>query len=93
MTNSKTKSAQPRPVHTVRYGSIKAAVWRNIVDSGNSSRAMYNVSVSRSYKDGDEWKDSSSFGYDDLLLLAKAVKECHSFIHLHLQKPTATSLE
>ena len=70
-----------RPVHTIRYGSIQAAVWRNIVDNGNASRPMYGVTFSRSYKDGDgNWKDSGSFGADDLLLLAKAADEAHSWI-------------
>lgn len=70
-----------RPVHTVRYGSIKGAVWKNMVDAGNNSRAMYNVTFSRSYRDNEEWKDSTSFGVDDLLTLGKVANECHSFIH------------
>ena len=49
-------SEATRPVHTARYGSIKGAVWKNMVDSGNASRAMYNVTFSRSYRDGDDWK-------------------------------------
>lgn len=70
-----------RPVHNVRYGAIKAAVWRNVVDNGNASRPMYNVTFSRSYKDGeDNWRDSQSFGYDDLLVVAKAANDCHSWI-------------
>jgi hypothetical protein len=48
---------------------------------GNNSRPMYNVTVSRSYKDGDTWKDSASFGPDDLLVLAKAANDAHSYIH------------
>jgi len=28
------------------------------------------VTVSRSYKEGDSWKSSDSFGRDDLLVLA-----------------------
>jgi hypothetical protein len=70
-----------RPVHVVRFGTVKAAVWRNMVDMGNASRPMYNVTVSRSYKDGEEWKDSSSFGPEDLLPLAKALDEAHTFIY------------
>ena len=83
MTNSKdnNRSELNRPVYSVRYGLIKAAVWRNIVDNGNASRPMYNVTVNRAYRDGEEWKDSSSFGYDDLLVLSKALDDCHSFIH------------
>jgi len=85
MTNNNGNRSEPnRPVHTVRYGAIRAAVWRNVVDNGNASRPMYNVTVSRSYRDGDDWKDSSSFGYDDLLVLSKALDDCHSFIHEQL---------
>jgi hypothetical protein len=85
MTNSNNKRSEAsRPVHTVRYGAIKAAVWRNILDNGNASRPMYNLTVSRAYRDGDEWKDSSSFGYEDLLVLSKALNDCHSFIHEQL---------
>ena len=70
-----------RPVHTIRYGAIQAAVWRNIVDNSNASRPMYGVTFSRSYKDDDNnWKDSASFGLDDLLLVAKIADEAHSWI-------------
>jgi len=42
---------------------------------------MYNVTFSRSYKDGNNnWKDSASFGPDDLLLLAKVADEAHTWI-------------
>jgi len=64
-------------VHTVRFGAVKATIWLNETRTG----AMYNVTLARTYKDGEQWKDSSSFGYDDLLLVAKALNECHSWIH------------
>lgn len=70
-----------KPVQTVRYGNIKAAIWRNMVDQGNESRPMYNVTFARSYKDGDEWKDASSFGLDDLLTVSKIADDCHTWIH------------
>lgn len=78
---SKADKAANRPVHTIRYGALRAAIWRNVVDNGNASRPMYGVTFSRSYKDGDgNWKDSISFGVDDLLLVAKAADEAHSWI-------------
>ncbi|MGD1277480.1 MAG: hypothetical protein ABR964_09670 [Tepidisphaeraceae bacterium] len=82
-TQERQQTAKPanRPVHTVRYGAIRAAIWRNLVDSGNASRPMYSVTFSRSYKDGqNNWKDSTSFGVDDLLLVAKAADEAHTWI-------------
>jgi hypothetical protein len=41
--------------------------------------------VSRSYKDGDEWKSSSSFGRDELLTLAKVADLANSWIHSQSQ--------
>ena len=78
---SKTEKTANPPVQTIRYGSVRAAIWRNIVDNGNASRPLYCVTFSRSYRDGENnWKESSSFGADDLLLLAKAADEAHTWI-------------
>ena len=68
--------AKARPVHEVRLGRIKAAIWENDTQNG----ARHNVTVSRIYKDGDTWKDSSSFGRDDLPLVAKVADQAHSWI-------------
>lgn len=67
-----------KPIHEVRLGSIKAAVWRNETETG----VRHNVTVSRIYKDKetDSWKSTESFGRDDLLLLAKVADQAHSWI-------------
>ena len=74
-----TKSKAARPVHEVRMGRIKAAIWEN--DTQNGLR--HNVTISRIYKDGEQWKDSNSFGRDDLPLVAKVVDQAHSWIFEH----------
>lgn len=74
--NQSTKSPA-RPVNEVRMGRIRAAIWEN--DTQNGTR--YNVTVSRLYKDGDKWKDSQSFGRDDLPIVAKVLDLCHSWIY------------
>ena len=71
MQNAKTK-----PINEVRLGHLKAAVWKNDTESG----VRYNVTFSRLYKDGDQWKSTESFGRDDLLLLAKVADQAHSWI-------------
>jgi len=68
--------SNPSPVHEVRFGSIKAAIWENETSAG----VRHNVTVSRIYKDGDDWRQTESFGRDDLLVLAKVVNEAHSWI-------------
>jgi hypothetical protein len=82
MQNIKTK-----PIHEVRLGSIKAAVWRNDTDSG----VRYNATFSRLYKDGDQWKSTESFGRDDLLLLAKVADHTHSWILSQSQEVDSTT--
>ena len=65
-----------RPVHEVRMGRIKAAVWEDNTQNG----PRHNVTFSRLYKDGDQWKDSQSYGRDDLPLLAKVADQAHTWI-------------
>jgi hypothetical protein len=75
MANSKKK-----PVHEVRLGRVRAAVWENDTKSGS----MHNVTLTRLYKDDDDkWADSTSFGRDDLPLLAKVADQAHSWIFEH----------
>jgi len=65
-----------RPVHDLRLGRIKAAIWANGTENGT----RYNVTFSRIYKDGSQWKDSTSFGRDDLPLIAKVADLAHTWI-------------
>ena len=71
-----TQQAKARPVHEVRLGRIRAAIWENETQIGT----RHNVTVSRLFKDGDDWRDTTSFGRDDLLLVAKAADLAHSWI-------------
>ena len=75
-TPAGSTSTTNKPSHVVRYGAVKAVVWQNQTSNG----PMYNVTVARTYRDGEEWKESSSFGADELLTLAKALNEAHTWI-------------
>ena len=63
--------ANPKPISEVRIGRVKAAIWPN----GTDGRTRHNVTFSRLYKDGDEWKSTQSFSRNDLLLLAKVADQ------------------
>jgi len=71
-----------KPVQEVRLGAVKAAIWKNDTENG----VRYNTTFSRLYKDGDEWKNTDSFGRDDLLTLAKVADQAHSWIHAQSQE-------
>ena len=75
-----------RPVQEIRMGRVRAAIWENETQNGT----RHNVTLSRLYKDGDEWKDSTSFGRDDLPLVAKVADSAHSWIYEHGRKAAAS---
>jgi len=84
---SNAKESKKRPVHEIRLGRIRAAIWQNEIEIGT----RHNVTVSRLYKDGDDWKDSASFGRDDLPLVAKVCDLAHSWIfELGSEKPSGS---
>ncbi len=69
--------SKSRPVHEIRFGSVKAVIWKNQTANGH----MFNVTAARIYKDNGDWKESSGFGTDDLLVLAKALHDAFAWIH------------
>lgn len=80
-------SVPNRPIQEFRHRNIKAAIWRNQTARG----AMYDVLITRSYRDGDAWRDSHSFRYDDLMIVAKLLADAHSAITTLRAKDHAAS--
>lgn len=68
-------TTKQKPAHTLRLGCVKAAIWANQTENGT----RYNVTISRLYKTEKEWKESSSFGRDDLPLVCKVLDQCHTW--------------
>ncbi|MEE9311879.1 MAG: hypothetical protein V3V10_05635 [Planctomycetota bacterium] len=81
-----------KPVHRIRLSTISAAVFKNTSGEG---KVFFNVQFDRSYKDGEEWKHTKSFGRDDLLDLAKVCDLTHSWIHQQQQanRPNSPSVD
>jgi len=77
-TNMKNK---PQPIHEIRLGAVKAAIWEN----QHAGKTWLNVTFSRLYKDGDDWKSTDSFGRDDLPLLMKVADQVHTWSFTHKQ--------
>lgn len=69
------------PIHSIRFGLIKACIWQNHTRSGE----RHSVSIVRLYKNGDTWVESTRFGRDDLPLVAKVSDLAHSWIYQQAQ--------
>src|SRR4051794_23023627 len=88
------QQAKDRPVKVVRIGRVRGNIWANRTHDGHT---VYNVTLDRLWKEDDqldgggqvvkegEWRQSPSFGRDDLLLVAKVADLCHTWIYRQLQ--------
>ncbi len=65
------------PVDSFRYGAVSAAIWRNETDKG----AFYNVTFARTYRQGDDLKNASSFGFNDLHAIERLAGWAFDTIH------------
>ena len=65
-----------KPAHKIRIGVLQVTIWKNQSDKGT----WYSVTPSRSYKQDDVWKETDSFGFDDLLAVAKLLDQAHTWI-------------
>ena len=81
--------AQEKPVHEVRLGKVKAAIWKNDSESG----VRFGVTFSRIYKTESGWESSTSFGRDELPLLAKVADIAHTWIYQQNDRSDSSNTE
>lgn len=60
------------PAAKFRLGAVTATVWKN--DS------HYNTVLARSYKDGDDWKETDQLGTGDLMNAVRVLQKAEDFI-------------
>ena len=62
-----TKPAANKPAQEIRSGAIRCTIWRNASEKGD----WYSTTITRSFKVGEEWKETSQFNRDDLPVVSK----------------------
>jgi hypothetical protein len=70
------------PAHQIRYGVLSASIWRQDTEKG----PFFNVSFQRSYREGNEWKTSTSFGKNDLLVIGLMATQAFKWIGSQAQE-------
>jgi hypothetical protein len=64
--------AKNQPAAKFRLGYVTATVWQN--------DQHFNTVLTKTYKDGDEYKDTDQLGTGDLLNAAKLLQRAEDFI-------------
>lgn len=70
--------ANNKPVHQIRLSAIRAAIWINA--SEKTGETWFTVTVTRSYRDKEQLKDTSTFRRDDLPIVSKVVEMAYTWI-------------
>ena len=74
-----TVSAQ-KPIKSIRLRGVSASIFANKAKVEGREMTFHKVSVQRSYKDGDEWKTTTSFSRDDLPVVNIVLQRAWEFI-------------
>ena len=83
MKNQTTSNkSSKKPVHNIRHGAVSASIWQQETAKGS----LFNVTFQRSYMDGDTWKNSSSFGRRNLLVLSLIAARAFEWIGSQSQR-------
>ncbi|SEN54239.1 hypothetical protein SAMN04488077_1208 [Roseovarius tolerans] len=65
-----------KPAKKFRIGFITATIWKN----NGTDRAFYTVDLSRTYKDGTEFKNTNQLNHPDLMNAARLLTKAENWI-------------
>lgn len=74
--NGNNGGGRKPPVFECRIGRIRGIIWSN---QNPTEGTWYSVNITRSYRDNSnppQWKQSNSYGRDDLLVVAEVCRIC-----------------
>ena len=69
-----------KPVKVFRLRGVSASVFQNHAKREDRTVTFHKVSLQRTYKDGDEFKKTTSFGRDDLPVCVHVMQQAWAFI-------------
>ncbi|TWT60966.1 hypothetical protein [Rubinisphaera italica] len=72
--------ASNAPEKTFRIGLVSASVFVNEIDGDGGKRTIRNVNLQRRYRDGDDWKSSTSFGLADLPVALRVLQLAQAYV-------------
>lgn len=71
MTNEKNKPTN------IKIGAVQVAIWTNTSKKGNTFQT---AQLTRSYKDGDEWKQTNNLNANDIPKAILALNKAYEHI-------------
>ena len=69
-----------KPLIVFRARGVSAAVFANPVTVDGKARTFHKVNIVKSYRDGEEWKETSSLGRDDVPVAITQLQRAWEYI-------------
>jgi hypothetical protein len=80
--------ARTRPVKVFRCGTVRAAIWANRRVMDNAVVEVHSVKISKSYKEDEQWRETTTFAAEDLPKVALVATEAYRFLRLRSEEPS-----
>ena len=72
-----------KPIKKFRLGRIVASIWNNPNENG---RARYSCTIVRIFKEGETWKETSTFFPEDLPVVGRLQERALNHIMIKLEE-------
>lgn len=76
-----------RPSKVFCCGAVKAAIWTNQRVIDNAVVEVHSIKIDKSYKEGDEWKRTTSFAAEDLPKVSVVAMASYRHLRLRSDEP------
>ena len=70
------------PEKKIKCGPVSASIWLEPKMVNGEMVNFHSINISKSYKDGDEWKRTNNFNAEDLPKVALVANEAYKEIRL-----------
>ena len=71
-----------KPERKFSCGPISSSIWANTKVVAGETVKFYSVTINKAYKEGEEWKYTSSFNIEDLPKVALVATEAYKYVRL-----------
>lgn len=76
-----------RPIRIFRCGAVAAAIWVDHRVINDAVVKVHSIRITKNYRQGDEWKRTTTFTTEDLLKVAMVATEAYKFLRLRSEEP------
>ena len=76
-----------RPIKVFHCGAVKAAIGVDDRRVDNTVVQIHSIQITKSYKDGDDWRHTSTLAVDDLPKAVTVLTEAYRFIRVWSEEP------